>query len=45
MPVLEYFLFTLLGKAPKMILIALAGAGALSWAPWLGEIISRYIGR
>lgn len=45
MPVREYFLFTLLGKAPKMILIALAGAGALSWAPWLGEIISRYIGR
>ncbi len=45
MPVHEYFLFTLLGKAPKMILIALAGAGALTWAPWLGEIISRYISR
>ncbi len=45
LPVHEYFLFTLLGKAPKMILIALAGAGALSWAPWLSETISRYIGR
>ncbi len=45
LPVHEYFLFTLLGKAPKMVLIALAGAGALSWAPWLSEIISRYIGR
>jgi uncharacterized membrane protein YdjX (TVP38/TMEM64 family) len=45
MPVHEYFIFTLLGKAPKMILIALAGAGALTWAPWLGELISNSVGR
>ncbi|MBL8095130.1 MAG: VTT domain-containing protein [Anaerolineales bacterium] len=45
LPVHEYFIFTLLGKAPKMTIIALAGAGALSWAPWLNQVISQYIGQ
>jgi membrane protein YqaA with SNARE-associated domain len=45
LPVHEYFLFTVMGKIPKMTLIALAGAGALNSAPWLADLIERSIGR